>query len=134
MKTEEILEALRVCATHEEKGCGLCRKRPFVHCQERLADEAITLIESLTALPEQLGKEIEWKDMVIDMTQRKLAKAEADRDAALGEIKYRDGCSVCKNMYDCRKNGRRCERGGLHDREHWKWSGLPEAQQEEKDV
>ena len=66
--------------------------------------------------------------------ERKRAEAEAERDAALGEIKYRDGCSVCKNLYDCRKNGWRCERGGLHDREHWKWSGLPEAQQEEKDV
>ena len=37
MKMEEILEALRICATHEEKGCGLCPQRPFVHCTEWLA-------------------------------------------------------------------------------------------------
>lgn len=92
MTDKEIIQALRICATHEDKGCGLCPQRKYVHCAERLADEAITMIERLTAenvvLPdgqasviESLRKEIEWKDMVIAIAQRKQAEAEAERDA-----------------------------------------------------
>lgn len=92
MTDKEIIQALRICATHEDKGCGLCPQRKYVRCTERLADEAITMIERLTAenvvLPdgkasaiETLRKEIEWKDMVIALAQRKQAEAEAERDA-----------------------------------------------------
>ena len=49
MTNEEIVQALRICATHKEKGCGLCPQRKYVRCTERLADEAITMIERLTA-------------------------------------------------------------------------------------
>lgn len=92
MTDKEIIRALRICATHEDKGCGLCPQRKYVRCAERLADEAITMIEHLTAenvvLPdgqasaiESLRKEIEWKDMVIALAQKEQAKAEAERDA-----------------------------------------------------
>ena len=49
MTDKEIIQALRICVSHEEKGCGLCKQMPFMHCQERLANEAITLIERLQA-------------------------------------------------------------------------------------
>lgn len=49
MTDKEIIRALRICATHEDKGCGLCPQRKYVRCAERLADEAITMIERLTA-------------------------------------------------------------------------------------
>lgn len=49
MTDKEIVQALRICVSHEEKGCGLCKQMPFMHCQERLANEAITLIERLQA-------------------------------------------------------------------------------------
>lgn len=49
MTEKEIIRALRICATHEDKGCGLCPQRKYVRCAERLADEAITMIERLTA-------------------------------------------------------------------------------------
>lgn len=49
MTDKEIIRALRICVSHEEKGCGLCKQMPFMHCQERLANEAITLIERLQA-------------------------------------------------------------------------------------
>lgn len=49
MTDKEIIQALRICATHEDKGCGLCPQRKYVRCAERLADEAITMIERLTA-------------------------------------------------------------------------------------
>ena len=48
MTDKEIIQALRICATNEE-GCGLCPQRKYVRCAERLADEAITMIERLTA-------------------------------------------------------------------------------------
>lgn len=49
MTDKEIVQALRICATHIEKGCGLCSQMKYVRCTERLADEAITMIERLTA-------------------------------------------------------------------------------------
>ena len=49
MTEKEIVQALRICATHIEKGCGLCPQMKYVRCTERLADEAITMIERLTA-------------------------------------------------------------------------------------
>ena len=49
MTDKEIIQALRICATHKDKGCGLCPQRKYVRCTERLADEAITMIERLTA-------------------------------------------------------------------------------------
>ena len=48
-KEKEIVQALRICATHIEKGCGLCPQMKYVRCTERLADDAITMIERLTA-------------------------------------------------------------------------------------
>lgn len=91
MTDKEIIQVLRICATHIEKGCGLCPQMKYLGCTERLADEAITMIERLTAenvvLPngeesaiESLRKEIEWKDMVIAIAKREQAKAEAERD------------------------------------------------------
>ena len=49
MTGKETVQALRICATHIDKGCGLCPQMKYVRCTERLADEAITMIESLTA-------------------------------------------------------------------------------------
>lgn len=80
MTDKEIIQALRICATHKDKGCGLCPQRMYVRCKERLADETITMIERLTAENADLGKEIEWKNMVISLAQKEQVKAEAERD------------------------------------------------------
>lgn len=147
MTDKEIIQALRICATHIEKGCGLCPQMKYVRCTERLADEAITMIERLTAenvvLPdgqasaiESLRKEIEWKDMVIALAQKEQAEAEAERDALLEIAKNGKDCDTCKNCAVCIKPGTdvahwcdRCEEkcrcygcGG----DHWEWRGLPE--------
>lgn len=53
------------CSTH---GCAILRA-------------AADLIERLTAEVADLRKELEWKDMVIALAQRKQAEAEAERDA-----------------------------------------------------
>lgn len=155
-KEKEIVQALRICATHIEKGCGLCPQMKYVRCTERLADEAITMIECLTAenvvLPdgqasaiESLRKEIEWKDMVIALAQRKQAEAEAERDALIEQIKERHDCLDCKHNDFCEYDGaddaivfdcmncvqEGCPCTGCFDSSRWEWRGLPEASEVE---
>ena len=178
MTDKEIIQALRICVSHEEKGCGLCKQMPFMHCQERLANEAITLIERLqaenAALREgaSLGKakrpkkiayeksieflravtagqsdeikslrrELEWKDMVIALAQREQAKAEAERDALIEQIKERHDCLDCKHNDFCEFDGaivfdcmncvqEECPCAGCCDYSRWEWRGLPEARE-----
>ena len=66
MTDKEIIQALRICATHIEKGCGLCPQMKYVRCTERLADEAITMIERLTAENAALREKQRW----IPVTER----------------------------------------------------------------
>lgn len=66
MTENEIIQALRICATHKDKGCGLCPQRKYMRCTERLADEAITMIERLTAenaaLREKVPRGSVWRN------------------------------------------------------------------------
>ena len=75
MTDQEIVQALRSCANGESEDCpfaghGVCG------CPGMSAD----LIERLSAENADLRKELEWKDMVISLAQRKQAEAEAERD------------------------------------------------------
>lgn len=79
MTDKEIVQALRCCAEGECKGCAMHEDKQ--RCQENLLDKAADLIEHLTAENADLRKEIEWKDMVIALAQRKQAEAETERDA-----------------------------------------------------
>lgn len=134
MKEKEIMQSLRICATHIEKGCGLCPQMKDVRCTERLADEAITMIERLTAENADLRKEIEWKDMVIALAQKEQAEAEAERDAAIADLKISSGCTSCKYhcsdtifCRDCtKKQNCKCMSCSL-GLPNWEWRGLPEA-------
>lgn len=60
MTDKEIVQSLRICATHIEKGCGLCPQMKYVRCTERLADKAITMIERLTAENATLREKPWW--------------------------------------------------------------------------
>lgn len=113
------------CSTH---GCAILRA-------------AADLIERLTAENADLRKEIEWKDMVIALAQKEQAKAEAERDAIIEQIKERHDCLDCKHndfcefdgaddaiVFDCMncmKEG--CPCAGCCDSSCWEWRGLPEA-------
>lgn len=92
MTSEEIVKALRYCSTQDCIDCAAGKYFGYGDCLERLVACAADLTERLTAknvaLPdgeasaiETLRKEIEWKDMVIALAQRKQAEAEAERDA-----------------------------------------------------
>lgn len=90
MTDKEIIQALRRC--HFGAPCARCPAVSYKNCMDETHKCAADLIERLTAknvaLPdgeasaiETLRKEIEWKDMVIALAQRKQAEATAERDA-----------------------------------------------------
>lgn len=140
MTTEEIVRALRVCGKHSCMGCAY----KIDEC-DQMVDDAADAIERLSAENADLHKELEWKDMVISLAQRKQAEAEAERDALLPCAKEY-GCATCKNEKACFVQTREgvtvscvkcpipdsCPCSKCKDRDKWEWSGLPEAPEEEK--
>lgn len=145
MTDKEIIRALR-----EE--CKTCSESPICENGTNLAGlycankDAANLIERLTAENADLRKEIEWKDMVIALAQGKQAKAEAERDALIEQIKERHDCMDCKHNDFCEFDGaddaivfdcmncvqEECPCAGCCDSSRWEWRGLPEAPEEEK--
>ena len=101
---------------------------------ERLTAENVVLPDGQASAIESLRKEIEWKDMVIALAQRKQAEAEAERDAAIADLKISSGCASCKYhcsdpifCRDCnKKQNCKCMSCSL-GLTNWKWSGLPET-------
>ncbi len=98
MTEKEIIQALRCTSTpgglHEDcTGCTYYRKEQLdAELKEKLGVDtwpscdvnkvgmdAADIIERLTAENADLRKEIEWKDMVIALAQRKQAEAEAEK-------------------------------------------------------
>ena len=138
MKDNEIVQALRCCASREsEEECPFTEKYGCDGCQKVSAD----LIERLTAENAALRKEIEWKDMVMALAQRKQVEAEAERDALIKQIKERNDCLDCKHYDFCESDGailfdcmncvtKNCPCAGCYDSRRWEWRGLPEAQEE----
>lgn len=80
MTSEEIVKALREdCKTCSESLiCENGTNLAGLYCANK---DAADLIERMTADVADLRKELEWKDMVISLAQRKQAEAEAERDA-----------------------------------------------------
>ena len=135
MTDKEIIRALRCCAEGECKDCAMHEDKQ--RCQENLLDKAADLIERLTAENADLRKEIEWKDMVIALAQKEQAKAEAERGAAIADLKISSGCTSCKYhcsdtifCRDCnKKQNCKCMSCSL-GLPNWEWRGLPEAPEE----
>ena len=135
MTDKDVIQALRCCADGECKDCAMHEDKQ--RCQENLLDKAADLIERLTAENADLRKEIEWKDMVIALAQKEQAKAEAERDAAIADLKISSGCTSCKYhcsdtifCRDCnKKQNCKCMSCGL-GLPNWEWHGLPEAPEE----
>jgi len=115
MTEKEIVQALRCRARHEKATNEGCKKCPYwatenlkewqklcgwASCKVyQIISDAADAIESLTAENADLRKEIEWKDMVIALTQKKQAAAEADRKALINEL-----CQYC-GKYKCAHDG-----------------------------
>ena len=129
MTSEEIVKALRTCVMDPDDG-GDCENCPASrsegeYCLTAVMSEAASLIE-------QLRREIEWKDSVIDCAQKKRAEAAAERDAALADLADARSCKTCKYTCDtrdcssCKSKTCKCRECHL-DKNAWEWRGLPEA-------
>lgn len=118
MTDKEIVQALRCCASGEsEEECPFTEKYGRDGCPKVSAD----LIERLIA---------------------EKAEAEAERDAAIVDLKIFAGCSACRHCCnhrrghqesllltccDCTKK-QNCKCGSCSlGRSNWEWRGLPEA-------
>lgn len=140
MTTDEIVRALRCISTPELTHlCTGCKYRKRKGCDaDEMNKDAIRLIEQLIAENADLRKELGWKDMVIALAQREQAKAEAERDALIEQIKERHDCLDCKHndfcefdsdtVFDCMNCVQEeCPCAGCCDYSRWEWRGLPEA-------
>lgn len=148
MTYAETIESLRCCfgfgTCSECKAKSMMEEDPIpckLDCKDRLGLYAADLIERLTAEVADLRKEIEWKDMVIALAQRKQAEAEAERDALIKQIKERHDCLDCKHNDFCEFDGalvvdcmncakKNCPCAQCCDSSRWQWRGLPEAPEE----
>ena len=157
MTSQEIVQALRCTSTPGDHTSN-CEQCPYwkkeqlngrlkeklgtdtwTSCDvEKVGMDAADLIERLTDENATLRKEVEWKDMVIALAQRKQAKAEAERDALIEQIKEWNDCLDCKHNDSCEYDGaivvecincvqEGCPCAGCCDSSHWEWRGLPEA-------
>ena len=137
MTERKIVQALRDCASGEAEDCPFTAVAGCDGCPKVSAD----LIERLTAENAALRKEIEWKDMVIALAQRKQVEAEAERDALIEQIKERHDCLDCKHNDFCEFDGafvvdfmncvqEECQCAGCCDYSRWEWRGLPEKPEE----
>lgn len=138
MTDKEIIQALRCC---EREKCGDSSQCPLYSdsdCITHLSGPTADLIEKLTAENADLRQELEWKDMVIALAQRKQTEAEAERDALIEQIKERHDCLDCKHNDFCEFDGdtvfdcmncvqEGCPCAGCCDSSRWEWRGLPEA-------
>ena len=153
MTRQEIVQALRCISTPGDHTSN-CEQCPYwkkeqlngrlkeklgtdtwTSCDiDRVGLDAADLIERLTAESADLRKEIEWKDMVIALAQKEQVKAEAERDAAIADLKISSGCTSCKYhcsdtifCRDCnKKQNCKCTSCSL-GLQNWEWHGLPEV-------
>ena len=143
MTDKEIVQALRCISTPELTHlCTGCKYRKRKGCDaDEMNKDAIRLIEQLIAENADLRKEIEWKDMVIALAQRKQAEAEAERDALLEYAKTMQECEMCKNDTFCHlrepmeDDCQHCQRASdcpcqkCEENNCWEWRGLPEPEE-----
>ena len=147
MTRQEIAQALRCCAggLGHDDACENCKVGETQDRREYIEFAGANVIERLTAENADLRKEIEWKDMVIALAQRKQTEAEAERDAAIVDLKIFAGCFACRHCCnhrrdhqesllltccDCTKK-QNCKCGSCSlGRSNWEWHGLQGAPEE----
>ena len=83
MTDKEIIQAKRICFRDLDDGaaCPNCPLYGNENCLAEVMGGAVDLLERLSGANAHLYEELEWKDKVIALAQRKQAEAEAERDA-----------------------------------------------------
>lgn len=144
MTDKEIIQAQRICFRDLDDGaaCPNCPLYGNENCLAEVMGGAADLLERLSGASADLRKEIEWKDKVIALAQRKQAEAEAERDALLEYAKTMQECEMCKNDSFChlrdpmKDDCKHCQRASdcpcqkCEENNCWEWRGLPEAPEE----
>ncbi len=135
----DIIERLTAENTALREGASLGKaKRPQKKAYEKSIEFLRALTDGQSDEIKSLRRELEGKDIVIALAQRKQTEAEAERDAAIADLKISSGCTYCKYhcsdmtfCCDCnKKQNCKCMSCSL-GLTNWKWCGLPEAPEEE---
>ena len=143
MTTSDLVKALRICFRDLDDGadCPNCPLYGNENCLAEVMGGAADLLEWLISANTDLHEELEWKDKVIALAQKKQTEAEAERDALLTLAKNAHECTECKNCDSCERlseieglcglcgSASKCPCYGCRG-EHWEWRGLPEAPEE----
>ena len=142
----DLIERLTAENAALREGASLGKaKRPQKKAYEKSIEFLRALTDGQSDEIKSLRRELEGKDMVIILAQRKQAEAEAERDAAIVDLKIFAGCAACKHCCnhrryhqesllltccDCAKK-QNCKCGSCSlGRSNWEWRGLPEAPDE----
>jgi hypothetical protein len=140
-----VIERLTAENVALREGASLGKvKRPQKIAYEKSIEFLRAVTDGQSDEIKRLRRELEWKDRVIALAQRKQAEAEAERDALIEQIKERHDCMDCKHndfcefdgadgdiIFDCMncmKEG--CPCAGCCDSSCWEWRGLPEESEE----
>ena len=138
----DLIERLTAENAALREGASLGKvKRPQKIAYEKSIEFLRAVTDGQSDEIKRLRRELEWKDMVIALAQRKQAEAEAERDALIEQIKERHDCLDCKHNDFCEYDGaivvecincvqEGCLCAGCYDSSHWEWRGLPEAPEE----
>ena len=132
----DLIERLTAENTALREGASLGKaKRPQKKAYEKSIEFLRALTDGQSGEIKSLRRELEGKDMVIALAQRKQAEAEAERDAALADLADARSCKTCKYACDtrdcssCKSKTCKCRECHL-DKNAWEWRGLPEAPEE----
>ena len=132
----DLIERLTAENTALREGASLGKaKRPQKKAYEKSIEFLRALTDGQSDEIKSLRRELEGNDMVIALAQRKQAKAEAERDAALADLADARSCKTCKYACDTRDcsscKSKTCKCRECHiDKHAWEWRGLPEAPEE----
>ena len=139
----DLIERLTAENTALREGASLGKaKRPQKKAYEKSIEFLRALTDGQSDEIKSLRRELEGKDMVIALAQRKQAEAEVERDAAIVDLRIFAGCAACKHCCnhrryhqesllltccDCAKK-QNCKCGSCSlGRSNWEWRGLPEV-------
>lgn len=134
----DLIERLTAENVALREGASLGKvKRPQKIAYEKSIEFLRALTDGQSDEIKSLRRELEWKDMVITLAQKEQAKAEAERDAAIADLKISAGCTSCKYhcsditfCCDCnKKQNCKCMSCSL-GLTNWEWRGLPEETEE----
>lgn len=139
----DLIERLTAENAALREGASLGKvKRPQKIAYEKSIEFLRAVTDGQSDEIKRLRRELEWKDMVIALAQRKQAEAEVERDAAIVDLRIFAGCAACKHCCnhrryhqesllltccDCAKK-QNCKCGSCSlGRSNWEWRGLPKT-------